>query len=496
MSTWTVCTSQPASARRGNAVGGIQPAGEGEGEGIGLHIASCVARSSDAAPIANSGKHQGSRATVAGGVHCGATSPHGPPCCRLSPLSGAPGPVTGPDDSRPLRPGHRLDHVGQAGHVPEIDGLRRRVRVPERPADGDVGHAVRGEHRAVVAAVGRAHLQGGCDGPAPEPPASPPGAAGSRSCCPAPAPPRRVPAGPARSSGARAASRPMTKVSMACTRTGRRPSALAAARAPSRPISSRVLQRKITVCRRRSGLSRRTASTWAADPTRSSNERPVARVPPSRTNSLGMVSVCPTLIPSASVASREAVPTSARSDGGVRFNSAPEPESRGMNTPGTGSRPVCTSAGFASQSEGKSPPTGVRSSDPSSLMAVIRKPDLVQMRHKDDGRLSLAQGEPEIAGAVGLGPGPPRKQPLDHRTHRLLHAGHAIALHQRREHTATSRIGLATALGTFDATRWRARGQKRSTSQDLRGHLRSTSRASPAKPPHLPTRPSPPAVPA
>ena len=66
---------------------------------------------------------------------------------------------------------------------------------------------------------------------------------------------------------------------MACTRTGRSPSALAAARAPSSPISSRVLQRKITVCRRRPGLIRRTASTWAADPTRSSNDRAVARLP-------------------------------------------------------------------------------------------------------------------------------------------------------------------------------------------------------------------------
>ena len=119
-----------------------------------------------------------------------------------------------------------------------------------------------------------------------------------------------------------------------------------------------------------------------------------------------MVSVCPTAMPSASVASRDAVPTSARSEGGVRFSSGPVPESRGMNTPGTGSRPVCTSAGFASQSEGNSPPTGVRSNDPSSLMVGDSKSDLVQVRHKDDGRLSLPQGQPEVAGAVGLGPGP------------------------------------------------------------------------------------------
>ena len=108
-------------------------------------------------------------------------------------------------------------------------------------------------------------------------------------------------------------------------------------------------------------------------PTRSSNERPVARVPASGTNCLGMVSVCPMRIPIASTPAREPAPTSARNGGGVRRGDAPT-ESRGRKTPGMLRSPVCTSAGCASKSERKNPPRCLSSSVPSSRMAVITKP--------------------------------------------------------------------------------------------------------------------------
>ena len=66
------------------------------------------------------------------------------------------------------------------------------------------------------------------------------------------------------------------------------------------PISSRTLQRKITRCRSFPGSSRRIAMTCAAEPTRSSKDRAVARSPARRTYSFGLVTVKRCSIPSAS----------------------------------------------------------------------------------------------------------------------------------------------------------------------------------------------------
>src|SRR2546430_5960137 len=117
-----------------------------------------------------------------------------------------------------------------------------------------------------------------------------------------------------------------TNVSIAYTRRGFVPSDAAAASAPSSPISSRTLQMKITWCLSVARSRRRSASSCAVEPTRSSNDRPVARVPASRTYCLGIVTVPPGPMPRAMVAARDVVPTSTRNGGGVwRWT----PEARG-----------------------------------------------------------------------------------------------------------------------------------------------------------------------
>ena len=70
---------------------------------------------------------------------------------------------------------------------------------------------------------------------------------------------------------------------------------------------------------------------------RSSNERPVARVPANRTYCLGMVIVWPTFTPSDSAPARDVAPTLTRSGGGVR---RVKPVSRGKKMPGTAAAPV------------------------------------------------------------------------------------------------------------------------------------------------------------
>ena len=104
-------------------------------------------------------------------------------------------------------------------------------------------------------------------------------------------------------------------------------------------------------------------------------ERPVARVPPRRTKRFGMVMVLPTATPSAWVAARVVVPTLARSGGGVR-RAGPESRaaSRGRKIPGTSPRVVCTSAGCASNSDGKKPPRVRRCREPSSRIESTVKP--------------------------------------------------------------------------------------------------------------------------
>jgi len=51
-----------------------------------------------------------------------------------------------------------LDHAAQRDDVPQVDHFGWRMRVSERPSDGNVDRAVADELAAVVAAVGRAHL--------------------------------------------------------------------------------------------------------------------------------------------------------------------------------------------------------------------------------------------------------------------------------------------------------------------------------------------------
>src|SRR5205814_3887198 len=60
----------------------------------------------------------------------------------------------------------------------------------------------------------------------------------------------------------------------------------------------------------------RSAMSCAVAPTRSSNDRPVARVPERRTYCFGMVTVCPGLTPRAMALARDPAPTSTRSGGG------------------------------------------------------------------------------------------------------------------------------------------------------------------------------------
>ncbi len=162
-----------------------------------------------------------------------------------------------------------------------------------------------------------------------------------------------------------------TNVSIAWTRRGVVPSAAAAASAPSSPISSRTLQMKITWCLSAARSRRRSAMSCAVAPTRSSNDRPVARVPKRRTYCFGIVTVAPGLTPRAIALARDPAPTSMRSGGGVR---RVKPESRGRKTPATSPWSVCTSAGLASNKDGKNPPRFSSSSVPSSRIPVTRKP--------------------------------------------------------------------------------------------------------------------------
>src|SRR6516225_1632437 len=91
----------------------------------------------------------------------------------------------------------------------------------------------------------------------------------------------------------------LTKVSMAKTKSGVRPCLTmcsAAAAAPFSPTSSSVDQINVTSRPAKSRPSARTASTSAAQPTRSSKLRAFARVPSRGRYSLGIVIQSPTLI--------------------------------------------------------------------------------------------------------------------------------------------------------------------------------------------------------
>src|SRR5437016_11587034 len=213
--------------------------------------------------------------------------------------------------------------------------------VAQRPADCDVHHAVRGEYRSVVAAVGGADLKRDATRPRDldERVHVGRGVTDELSIARATAPP---PIGAMAKLGSSSGESADTNVSIAYTRRGVVPSAAAATAAPSSPISSRTLQMKITWCLRAARSRRRSARSCAAQPTRSSNERPVALVPVSRTYCLDIVTVAPRLTCRAMAPARDLAPTSTRSGGGVW---RVKPESRGMNTPATSPRSVCTSAG-------------------------------------------------------------------------------------------------------------------------------------------------------
>ncbi len=62
------------------------------------------------------------------------------------------------------------------------------------------------------------------------------------------------------------------------------------------------------------------------------------------------------------------------------------------------------------------------------------EPDFIEVCNEDNRRLALAQGDPEVPGAVRLWPGSARQRALNRRAHRCLHPGDAIGLDQRSEH--------------------------------------------------------------
>src|SRR5437016_12231331 len=119
--------------------------------------------------------------------------------------------------------------------------------VAQRPADCDVHHAVRGEYRSVVAAVGGADLKRDATRPRDldERVHVGRGVTDELSTARATAPP---PIGATAKVGSSSGESADTNVSIAYTRRGVVPSDAAATSAPSSPISSRTLQQKITWC--------------------------------------------------------------------------------------------------------------------------------------------------------------------------------------------------------------------------------------------------------
>src|SRR5882724_3390344 len=175
-----------------------------------------------------------------------------------------------------------------------------------------------------------------------------------------------------------------TKVSMACTRRALVPSWRAAASAPSSPISSRVLKMKITGCLSFVLSSRRSARISAAQPMRSSNERPVARVPASRTYCFGIVIVWPSFTPSDSAPARDVAPTLTRTGGGVRRVS---PESRGRKMPGMS--PTRVDQGGLRLEEREDEAAAVPQAErPVGVDRVDAEADLIQVCHDDDRTLA------------------------------------------------------------------------------------------------------------
>src|SRR5882762_8477916 len=168
-----------------------------------------------------------------------------------------------------------------------------------------------------------------------------------------------------------------TKVSMACTRRALVPSWRAAASAPSSPISSRVLKRKITGCLSFVRSSRRSARISAAQPMRSSKERPgrAARQP------------------------RVARQEDARDVAATRVNQGrlrlEEREDEAAAVP-QAERPV-------------------------GVDRVDAKPDLVQVRDDHHGPIALPGSDPEVAGAVRLSSGPAWEQALNRGSYRSFH---------------------------------------------------------------------------
>ena len=225
-----------------------------------------------------------------------------------------------------------------------------------------------------------------------------------------------------------------TKVSMACTRAGRSPSgrgggarALQAdllADAPDEDdrvpepgpveVSRRQHERRRAdaVVERAAGGARRRAgarSAWGSSPC--GRRR----------------------MPSASVPARSAVPTSTRTIGiGTRGRRAQQPSRAGRTRRGPSPLPVCTSAGWPSQSVGKKPPAASASSVPSSRIAFTVKPISSRWATKTTVGSPLpmvSQRLPAVSVWVRAQAG---RQSLHGLPHRRLHPRDAVGLDQRR----------------------------------------------------------------
>ena len=161
-----------------------------------------------------------------------------------------------------------------------------------------------------------------------------------------------------------------TKVSIAYTRRSPAPLRAAKARAPSNPPSSPVVQTRITLWLSVVGSIFRAANTSAVEPVRSSEERPVTRVPARRAARLRPSTAAPVFTPRA-VSPAASSPNHARSRGGALLRAV----SRGTKTPRSASfvLPLASGsktsmAGCPSHAEGMTPPFRVSVTWPSGRM--------------------------------------------------------------------------------------------------------------------------------
>ena len=80
------------------------------------------------------------------------------------------------------------------------------------------------------------------------------------------------------------------------------------------------------------------------------------------------------------------------------------------------------------------PATGSQRQGAVAQNRVHQEADLVQVRHEDHHRVALAEPDPQVAGAVGVGLHPRRQQPLHRLAHRPLGTGDAVGFDEGRKH--------------------------------------------------------------